>query len=210
MHYACLGFGPIGIVVVVLSISMTLLAPRPDPTRPGAQVGPEYPMAPPSIRFVTKVFHPNVNFDSGEICLDILKREWSPAWSLQVLSTKSGWGVERVEPRMLSLWIRHASICWHEVKTPHSLESILNHYDTRTSTLSEERPHTLHIRPVVLSHSHSQSSNTIHTNNKQTTFHFLSLMCGTPPLPDTPPPCLLCCLPLAGGMPRDNCTPCTS
>ena len=43
----------------------------------------QYPLTPPSIRFCTRVFHPNVHFESGEICLDILKAEhWSPAWSL--------------------------------------------------------------------------------------------------------------------------------
>ena len=42
-----------------------------------------YPLTPPTFRFVTKVFHPNVHFETGEICLDILKAEhWSPAWSL--------------------------------------------------------------------------------------------------------------------------------
>mmetsp|Transcript_23029 Transcript_23029/g.51941 ORF Transcript_23029/g.51941 Transcript_23029/m.51941 type:complete len:105 (-) Transcript_23029:285-599(-) len=46
-------------------------------------VGSDYPLAPPSITFVTKVFHPNVNFNTGEICLDILKREWTPAWCLE-------------------------------------------------------------------------------------------------------------------------------
>mmetsp|Transcript_7624 Transcript_7624/g.19294 ORF Transcript_7624/g.19294 Transcript_7624/m.19294 type:complete len:171 (-) Transcript_7624:303-815(-) len=45
--------------------------------------GTDYPLAPPTIRFVTKVFHPNVHFRSGDICLDILKKEWSPAWGLQ-------------------------------------------------------------------------------------------------------------------------------
>lgn len=47
------------------------------------QCGPDYPLAPPTITFVTKVFHPNVHFTTGEVCLDILKKEWSPAWGLQ-------------------------------------------------------------------------------------------------------------------------------
>lgn len=44
-----------------------------------------YPIDPPSITFVTKVFHPNVNFSTGELCMDILKSNWSPAWTLQSL-----------------------------------------------------------------------------------------------------------------------------
>ena len=47
------------------------------------KVGPQYPVVPPAIAFVTKVFHPNVLFRTGEICLDLLKAEWSPAWGLQ-------------------------------------------------------------------------------------------------------------------------------
>jgi peroxin-4 len=43
----------------------------------------EYPLVPPTMRFVTKIFHPNVHFATGDICIDILKKEWSPAWSLQ-------------------------------------------------------------------------------------------------------------------------------
>ena len=45
--------------------------------------GTDYPLAPPTIEFVTKIFHPNVHFKTGEICLDILKKEWSPAWGIQ-------------------------------------------------------------------------------------------------------------------------------
>jgi peroxin-4 len=45
--------------------------------------GVDYPLSPPTIKFVTRVFHPNVHFRTGDICLDILKKEWSPAWGLQ-------------------------------------------------------------------------------------------------------------------------------
>jgi peroxin-4 len=43
----------------------------------------DYPLSPPSIKFMTKIFHPNVHFRTGDICLDILKKEWSPAWGIQ-------------------------------------------------------------------------------------------------------------------------------
>jgi peroxin-4 len=45
--------------------------------------GSDYPLSPPTITFETRVFHPNVHFSKGDVCLDILKKEWSPAWGLQ-------------------------------------------------------------------------------------------------------------------------------
>ncbi|EFJ45706.1 hypothetical protein VOLCADRAFT_63302 [Volvox carteri f. nagariensis] len=42
----------------------------------------QYPLQPPSVRYRTRIFHPNVHFKTGEICLDILKSAWSPAWTL--------------------------------------------------------------------------------------------------------------------------------
>ena len=45
---------------------------------------PNYPLAPPKVTFVTPIFHPNVLYKTGEICLDILKPDsWTPAWTLQ-------------------------------------------------------------------------------------------------------------------------------
>lgn len=38
----------------------------------------EYPMKPPKVRFLTRIYHPNVD-KVGRICLDIIKDKWSPA-----------------------------------------------------------------------------------------------------------------------------------
>lgn len=41
-----------------------------------------YPSKPPAIRFKTKVWHPNISWKTGEVCLDVLSSQWSPAWQL--------------------------------------------------------------------------------------------------------------------------------
>lgn len=43
----------------------------------------DYPFEPPKMKFVTKVWHPNVSSQTGAICLDILKDQWSPAMTLR-------------------------------------------------------------------------------------------------------------------------------
>jgi len=41
----------------------------------------EYPFKPPKIVFRTRVYHCNINA-RGEICLDVLKDNWSPALTI--------------------------------------------------------------------------------------------------------------------------------
>ena len=43
-----------------------------------------YPNVPPSLKFINKVYHPNIG-QNGEICLDILKDNWKPVYSLRTI-----------------------------------------------------------------------------------------------------------------------------
>ena len=38
----------------------------------------KYPFKAPDIVFDTKIYHPNVKKDTGEICHDIYKKDWAP------------------------------------------------------------------------------------------------------------------------------------
>uniref|UniRef100_A0A9J8D3Q8 E2 ubiquitin-conjugating enzyme n=1 Tax=Cyprinus carpio carpio TaxID=630221 RepID=A0A9J8D3Q8_CYPCA len=60
-------------------------------TQPGTfklviEFSEEYPNKPPTVRFISKMFHPNVYAD-GSICLDILQNRWSPTYDVSSILT---------------------------------------------------------------------------------------------------------------------------
>lgn len=48
------------------------------------QFDESYPTKPPSVKFISEMFHPNV-YASGELCLDILQNRWSPTYDVSTI-----------------------------------------------------------------------------------------------------------------------------
>ena len=74
-------------------LEAALMGPDDSPYRDGIfnleiHIPDNYPFCPPSIKFVTKVYHPNID-DNGRICLDLIqmppKGRWRPTIGIEGL-----------------------------------------------------------------------------------------------------------------------------
>lgn len=64
----------------------TLIGPEDTPYSGGLfyltiHFSTNYPFKAPDIKFSNRIYHPNIN-EAGQICIDILKNEWSSALSI--------------------------------------------------------------------------------------------------------------------------------
>ena len=69
------------------SLALTALSRTQDGTfKLSLEFTEEYPNKAPTVKFVTRMFHPNIYAD-GSICLDILQNQWSPIYDISAILT---------------------------------------------------------------------------------------------------------------------------
>uniref|UniRef100_A0A4W5LMK2 Ubiquitin conjugating enzyme E2 B n=1 Tax=Hucho hucho TaxID=62062 RepID=A0A4W5LMK2_9TELE len=75
--------------ILLFPLCCSVLRLQEDPPPPQLLViefSEEYPNKPPTVRFISKMFHPNVYAD-GSICIDILQNRWSPTYDVSSILT---------------------------------------------------------------------------------------------------------------------------
>ncbi|XP_055353350.1 ubiquitin-conjugating enzyme E2 B-like [Paramacrobiotus metropolitanus] len=75
----------------LLSWNCIIFGPQGTPFEDGTfklvmEFTEDYPNKPPKVRFLSRMFHPNVYAD-GSICLDLLNSRWSPSYDVASVLT---------------------------------------------------------------------------------------------------------------------------
>lgn len=77
-------------LIPTLLLKLTFETPTDTPYEFGTflleiHVPETYPFNPPKVKFLTKIWHPNISSVTGAICLDILKDNWAAAMTLRTV-----------------------------------------------------------------------------------------------------------------------------
>ncbi|CAL9732463.1 ubiquitin-conjugating enzyme E2-21 kDa [Monosporozyma unispora] len=73
-HWQCILQGPNKSLYQGFNFTLKILIPI------------DYPMSPPQVKFIPNTMpHPNVDWNTGVLCLDVLKNMWSPIFNLQYI-----------------------------------------------------------------------------------------------------------------------------
>ncbi|KAL1479545.1 hypothetical protein MTO96_051757 [Rhipicephalus appendiculatus] len=65
----------------------TIAGPEGSPYEGGLfnlriQLPRDYPLGAPVVHFLTTIYHPNISASDGAVCMNMLKRKWSPSLSV--------------------------------------------------------------------------------------------------------------------------------